>query len=99
MAWIGIDIDAGEEELYEKIRRSLTKTSPFNKVMRYARELVQIGANVDFKILLCDDNSTPEALENIFRKTQEVGARMLYIRPAVVDQTAYMFKEDELIKV
>ena len=50
MAWIGIDIDAGEEELYEKIRRSLTKKSPFNKVMQNAKELVKLGANVDFKI-------------------------------------------------
>jgi hypothetical protein len=27
MAWIGIDIDAGSQEKYEQIRRSLTKTS------------------------------------------------------------------------
>ena len=89
IAWIGIDIDAGEEELYEKIRRSLTKTSPFKKVMTYAQELVKIGAVVDFKILLCSDNSTFEALENIFRKCKEVGVRLLYVRPAVINSTAF----------
>jgi sulfatase maturation enzyme AslB (radical SAM superfamily) len=89
MAWIGIDIDAGEEELYEKIRRSLTKTSPFNKVMQHARELVSMGVNVDFKILLCEYNSTLPALENIFRKTKEVGVRLLYIRPAVLNGQAF----------
>lgn len=96
MAWIGIDIDAGEEELYEKIRRSLTATSPFNKVMTHARELVKIGANVDFKILLCDDNSTEQALKNIFLRCKEVGVRQLYVRPAVIDSKAFVMTPEIL---
>ena len=96
IAWIGIDIDAGEEELYEKIRRSLTKTSPFNKVMEYSRELVKMGVTVDFKILLGEYNSTPEALENIFRKTKEIGVRLLYIRPVVLGSKAFLITAEML---
>ena len=96
IAWIGIDIDAGEEELYEKIRRSLTKTSPFKKVMTYAQELVKMGAVVDFKVLLCDDNSTPQALENIFKRCKEVGVRLLYVRPAVINSTAFIMTPEIL---
>jgi sulfatase maturation enzyme AslB (radical SAM superfamily) len=96
MAWIGIDIDAGEQELYEKIRRSLTKTSPFEKIMRNARELVKIGANVDFKVLLNEYNSTSEALENIFLKSKEIGVRMLYFRPAIINNIAFEFTPETL---
>ena len=99
MAWIGIDIDAGEEELYEKIRRSLTKTSPFNKVMRNAKELVRIGANVDFKILLNVHNCTQEALTNIFTKSKDIGVRLLYIRPTVIGNTAFAFTDDVLLLI
>jgi sulfatase maturation enzyme AslB (radical SAM superfamily) len=90
MAWIGIDIDAGEEVLYERIRKTLSKKSIFNRVMKNASDLVKIGANVDFKVLLSDLNSTKDALENIFQKSQEVGVRMLYIRPAILNSVAYM---------
>jgi len=99
MAWIGIDIDAGEEELYEKIRRSLTKTSPFKKVMRNASELVKLGATVDFKILLGEYNSNPQALENIFAKCKEVGVRLLYIRPTVIGNSAYPLTDTILVNI
>ena len=99
MAWIGIDIDAGEEELYEKIRRSLTKKSPFNKVMQNAKELVKLGANVDFKILLNEHNSTPTALTDIFLKSQEIGIRLLYIRPTVIGNTAFPFSDNTLMLI
>jgi wyosine [tRNA(Phe)-imidazoG37] synthetase (radical SAM superfamily) len=52
IAWIGIDIDAGTEELYEKIRRSLTKESLFSKMESNARELIKARVNVDFKCCL-----------------------------------------------
>lgn len=96
LAWIGIDIDAGEEELYEKIRRSLTKTSPFNKVMRNATELVKMGAVVDLKVILNEYNDNPKALEDVFRKTKEVGARLLYIRPGIINGSAYPFTPETL---
>jgi len=91
MAWIGIDIDAGTENLYETIRRSIPKRSPFDRVMRNARELVQLGVHVDFKVLLNEYNNNQQAIEDIFVKSREVGVRMLYFRPAIVNGQAYPF--------
>lgn len=99
IAWIGIDIDAGSEELYEKIRRSIPKQSPFTKVMRYASELVQLGVNVDFKVLLNNYNSNKKDLEQIFQKSKEVGARLVYFRPAILNGQAHTCgkKEQKII--
>jgi len=91
MAWIGIDIDAGTENLYETIRRSIPKRSPFDRVMRNARELVQLGVHVDFKVLLNEYNNNQQAIEDIFVKSREVGVRMVYFRPAIVNGQAYPF--------
>jgi sulfatase maturation enzyme AslB (radical SAM superfamily) len=89
MAWIGIDIDAGTEELYETIRRSIPKRSPFKQVLKNARELVELGANVDLKILLNQYNDNPESLEDVFLRCREVGARQLYIRPTLFNNSIY----------
>jgi sulfatase maturation enzyme AslB (radical SAM superfamily) len=93
LAWIGIDIDAGTEDLYENIRRSITKKSPFNRVMQNARDLVSMGANVDFKILLNKFNDNFQALEQVFVRCKEIGVRLLYIRPAIMSGEAYEFSE------
>lgn len=93
MAWIGIDIDAGTEDLYELIRRSIPKKSLFDCVMKNSQDLVEIGANVDFKVLLNQYNDTPEAIENIFRKSSEIGVRMVYFRPTIINGQAYKFNE------
>ena len=67
IAWIGIDIDAGTEELYEQIRRSLTKESLFDKMANNARDLINAGVNVDFKCLINPFNDNLQALEDLFR--------------------------------
>jgi sulfatase maturation enzyme AslB (radical SAM superfamily) len=85
MAWIGIDIDAGSEELYETIRRSIPKKSPFAQVMKNATDLVKLGATVDFKVLLTQYNNTPDAIEQTFRVSADVGVRLLYFRPAIIN--------------
>lgn len=89
MAWIGIDIDAGNESMYENIRRSLTKTSFFQKVIYNARSLVDVGAKVDFKVLLCDKNSTKDELTSIFETCKYVGVRMVYFRPMIINNTIF----------
>lgn len=89
IAWIGIDIDAGTEELYEKIRRSLTKESLFSKMEHNARELIKAGVNVDFKCLINPLNDTPQALEDLFKFVKHVGGRKLYFRPVIVNDEAH----------
>lgn len=96
MAWIGIDIDAGNEAMYEQIRRSLTRVSLFDRVMSNARELVNIGAKVDFKVLLHEQNSTTEELTSIFETSRRVGVRMVYFRPMIVNNSVFAFTEQVL---
>jgi sulfatase maturation enzyme AslB (radical SAM superfamily) len=95
MAWVGIDIDAGTEELYEIIRRSIPKKSPFGQVMRNAKDLVALGVNVDFKVLINQYNNNRSALEQIFQRSREVGVRLLYFRPAIINGQAYPWGNNE----
>lgn len=94
MAWIGIDIDAGTEERYEEIRRSLTKNSLFGAAIKNATELVAIGATVDLKALINDYNNNEQDLRDLFAITKQVGARQLYIRPTILDGCAYDFSSN-----
>lgn len=89
IAWIGIDIDAGTEDLYEEIRRSLTAKSLFNRVVSNARELVNAGVNVDFKCLINPLNDNPTAMDDLFRLVKQIGGRMIYFRPVIVDGVAH----------
>ena len=89
LAWIGIDIDAGTEDLYEKIRRSKVKESLFERMKTNSSELIKRGANVDFKVLLCPDNDTPEALEDIFAFVKQAGGRKVFFRPMILNNEAY----------
>lgn len=89
LAWIGIDIDAGTEDLYEKIRRSIPRQSLFDRVIQNATDLVQMGVVVDFKVILNQHNNTPEAFEQIFVLCKKVGVRMLYVRPMIYNGESY----------
>lgn len=96
IAWIGIDIDAGTESLYETIRRSLTGTSPFNKVIQNAKNLINSGVNVDFKVLLNPYNDNEEAIHDLFKLVKEVKARKIYFRPVIVNNQAHTITEATL---
>jgi len=96
MAWVGIDIDAGNQSTYEQIRRSLTRVSLFDKVMDNAKNLVGLGANVDFKVLLGNENSTRVELDSIFETSKRIGVRMVYFRPMIVNNTVFAYTEDML---
>lgn len=89
ISWIGIDIDAGTEDLYEQIRRSLTAKSLFSRVVDNAKELVKAGVNVDFKCLLNPLNDNPEAMNDLFKLVKQIGGRMIYFRPVIVDGQAH----------
>jgi sulfatase maturation enzyme AslB (radical SAM superfamily) len=93
LAWVGIDIDAGTEELYEKIRRSLTSRSLFDRVKENARELIQAGVNVDLKCLINPYNDNQEAINDLFNYAAAVKGRMLYFRPMIYKDRAHPITE------
>jgi len=97
LAWVGIDIDAGTEELYEQIRRSLTSKSLFSRVKENANNLIKTGVNVDFKCLINPYNDHKQAIDDLFAYVQEVKGRMLYFRPVVHQGTAHAIGSDTKI--
>jgi sulfatase maturation enzyme AslB (radical SAM superfamily) len=99
LAWIGIDIDAGTEPLYEQIRRSLTTKSLFTKVCDNARELIQAGVKVDFKALINPLNDTEEAINDLFKLVAKLGGRMIYFRPVIIDNQAYPITEATIARL
>lgn len=96
IAWIGIDIDAGTEPLYEEIRRSLTAKSLFTKVCDNARGLIDAGVNVDFKCLINTLNDNTEAMNDLFKLVKQLGGRALYFRPVIVNNQAHSITEATL---
>lgn len=89
IAWIGIDVDAGTENLYEQIRHSLTSKSLFTKVRDNARNLISAGVNVDFKCLINPLNDNYEAMHDLFKMVKELNGRGLYFRPVIVNGVAH----------
>jgi len=96
IAWIGIDIDAGTEDLYEKIRRSLTARSLFSRVVDNAKHLIVAGVNVDFKCLINPLNDNDDAMNDLFRLVKQIGGRSLYFRPVIVDNQAHPITQNTL---
>ncbi len=96
IAWIGIDIDAGTQDLYEQIRRSLTARSLFNKVCDNAQALIEAGANVDFKCLINPLNDNYQAMDDLFALVARLGGRMLYFRPVIVNNQAHVLTDATL---
>jgi len=94
LAWIGIDIDAGTEDTYEKIRRSLTSKSLFNKVKENARGLIDAGINVDFKCLINPYNDNQRAIDDLFDYVKQVRGRMLYFRPVIYNSQAHPITQE-----
>ncbi len=97
LQWIGVDIDAGTESKYEQIRRSIPVQSLFGQVLSNVTELVKMGARVDLKALINQYNNDAESLEELFILTKKVGARLLYLRPTILDGRAFVF--DELLPI
>jgi sulfatase maturation enzyme AslB (radical SAM superfamily) len=94
IAWIGIDIDAGTEDLYEKIRRSLTSKSLFSRVKENAKQLIDAGIRVDFKCLINPYNDHQEAISDLFEYVKEVNGRKLYFRPVIYQNKSHEITED-----
>lgn len=96
IAWIGIDIDAGTEDLYEQIRHSLTAKSLFNRVINNATNLIDAGVNVDFKCLINPLNDNVDAFNDLFALVKRINGRGLYFRPAIIDSRAYNITDSTL---
>lgn len=96
IGWIGIDVDAGTEDLYEKIRRSLTAKSLFGRMYDNARELIAIGVNVDFKCLINPLNDNHEAMSDLFKMVRDLKGRGLYFRPVIVNGQAHPITNETL---
>lgn len=99
IAWIGIDIDAGTESLYEEIRRSLTTKSLFTKVCDNARGLIEAGVNVDFKCLINPLNDNEESMNDLFALVKQIKGRALYFRPVIVNNRAHQITEQILARL
>jgi sulfatase maturation enzyme AslB (radical SAM superfamily) len=99
IAWIGIDIDAGTEALYEQIRRSLTAKSLFTRVCDNAKYLIDAGVNIDFKCLINPLNDTEEAMNDLFKLVSKLGGRMLYFRPVIVNNQAYSITPETIARL
>lgn len=89
MAWIGIDIDSANPTTYETIRNSTTKISLYDKVINNIKQLVDVGVNVDLKVLLSHHNIHPQSIIDLFDLAQLLKVRMLYFRPAIIDNKAF----------
>jgi wyosine [tRNA(Phe)-imidazoG37] synthetase (radical SAM superfamily) len=93
MVWIGVDIDAGDELLYERIRRSIPTESPFNKMVNDVTELVRLNIIVDFKVLLNQYNNNEDALHDIYKLAKKTGVRLVYFRPAIINGISFDFTD------
>lgn len=89
MAYLGLDIDAGNLATYEQIRRTKSKHSIFDRVRAAAARLVEHGAPLDVKVLLLPENTSTDELDSIFRYAADVRARSIHFRPGVVNGVAY----------
>jgi sulfatase maturation enzyme AslB (radical SAM superfamily) len=91
MLYIGIDIDAGSPDLYEKIRRSKPLNGLYDQVVENIFKATQVSSKVDLKVVLCDDNSSLQALQDIFSLAKKTSVRQVYFRPLYNASTHYVF--------
>jgi radical SAM protein with 4Fe4S-binding SPASM domain len=74
--------------------------SPFDRVKETAKELCSRGVPLDIKILLMEQNTSEIELNGIFQYAKDVGARLVHLRPMVLNGHSYVLTEQvaELIK-
>jgi len=94
IAWIGVDIDAGNEDLYEEIRKSLGGASWFKQVKQNVKLASSMGLNVDLKCLVNPYNHNEQAVKDLFKYAKETGARSLYFRPVIYNNKSHIIDND-----
>jgi sulfatase maturation enzyme AslB (radical SAM superfamily) len=65
-------------------------------VINNARNLVEVGVNVDFKCLINPLNDNQIAMDNLFKLVKDVGGRMIYFRPVIVNGQAHPITNETL---
>lgn len=100
MAYIGLDMDSGDPDTYEEIRRSKMSASPFYKIKDTALELGKMGAPIDIKALLMPQNTSAYEISKLFEFAKDVNARGLHLRPVVLDDQSFQITDniEQLIK-
>jgi MoaA/NifB/PqqE/SkfB family radical SAM enzyme len=93
MAYIGLDIDSGDPETYETIRRSKLTNSPFNKVKETATILGEMGAPIDVKALLMPENTSDYEIDRLFEFAKSISARGVHLRPVVIDNVSFQITD------
>ena len=81
--WIGVDIDAGSEKVYEKIRRSETPNM-FTLVKKNIYNLTKIGVSVDLKVLANEFNTHEEHISDMFIMALNMNVRIIYFRLVII---------------
>lgn len=91
ISWIGVDVDSGVYETYNRIRRPNNKDH-FHIVRSNMEDLASIGVPIDMKVLLMDENSNAYEIQKLFEYAGWV--RMIYFRPAVVNGKVYEVSQE-----
>ena len=94
MAYLGLDIDSGNPETYELIRKSKMSTSPFDRVKETATELGHRGIPLDVKVLLMPENTSQSEINSIFEYARDVKARAVHLRPMVLNGHSFVMTDE-----
>jgi MoaA/NifB/PqqE/SkfB family radical SAM enzyme len=90
MAYVGLDIDSGNPDTYELIRKSKMADSPFDRVKETAKELGGRGVPLDIKALLMPENTSQLEINSIFEYARDVKARAVHLRPMVLNGHSFI---------
>ena len=94
MAYVGLDIDSGNPDTYELIRKSKMSDSPFDRVKETAKELGSRGIPLDIKALLMPENTSQLEINSIFEYARDVKARSVHLRPMVLNGHSFMMNNE-----
>lgn len=99
MAYIGLDIDSGNPDTYELIRKSKMTESPFLRIKETAKELGALGVPLDIKALLMPENTSQLEINSIFEYAKDVNARSVHLRPMVLNGDSFYLNEEVAVRV
>jgi hypothetical protein len=99
MAYVGLDIDSGNPDTYELIRKSKMSDSPFDRVKETAKELGSKGVPLDIKALLMPENTSQLEINGIFEYARDVKARSVHLRPMVLNGHSFVMNDEVATRI